>query len=312
MHSTIGIKESSNREIEKNFKLLTSAISFKQVFISKDLNVKIQAGILGLLFLILYFPIFPMLVYDWEHDPNYSHGFLIPLVSGYLVWRRRNQLAAQKVNPSNWGLLVIVFGLIMYVAANIAAELYTMRVSMLVVLSGILLAITGVQTFKTLLFPLSYLIFMIPIPYIIYNLIAFPLKLFVTQQTEFLLHLMNISVFREGNILYLATGPLEVVDACSGMRSMMSLLALSAIFGYLTLNSNLKRGILFLSAIPIAVLTNILRVTATGVLAHFYGQRVAEGFLHDFSGIAVFIAALICLVGIGSLLTWKKPQRIFS
>jgi exosortase len=272
----------------------------------------IQTGILGILFTLLYFPIFPLLIYDWNHDPNYSHGFLIPLVSGYLIWQHRKTLALQKINPSNWGLLWVLFGLVMYVTANIAAELYTMRVSILVVLSGIVISLFGLPTFKIVLFPIAYLLFMIPVPYIIYNLIAFPLKMFVTLQAEVLLHLISIPVLREGNVLHMATGPLEVVDACSGMRSLISLLALGAILGYFTLTSNLHRGILFVSAIPIAVLTNILRVTFTGVLAHYYGQKVAEGFLHEFSGLAVFITALICLVGIGGSLKWIKLQKTFS
>jgi len=293
--------------IEKNPKSVPDSPWLKRTSL-----MRAQIGVLSLLFLIVYAPIFPMLVYDWSYDPNYSHGFLIPLISGYLVWQQRKKLALQKTAPSNWGLVVVALGLAMYIAANIAAELYTMRVSMLVVLSGILLSMAGKQVFKTLLFPIGYLLFMIPIPYIIYNLIAFPLKLFVSEQATLLLNLMNIPVLREGNILHLATGPLEVVDACSGIRSLISLLALSAVFGYLTLNSNLKRGVLLISTIPIAILTNVLRVAVTGILAHFYGQQVAEGFLHEASGIVVFVSALACLVGIGGLLKWIKPQETFS
>ena len=280
-------------------------------WLKRTLFMRVQIGVLGLLFLILYSPLFPMLVYDWSHDPNYSHGFLIPGVSGYLVWRQREKLGFQKMSPSNWGLAITVLGLILYLVANIAAELYTMRVSMLIVLSGIILAIFGKNIFKILLFPVAYLLFMIPIPYIIYNLIAFPLKMFVTAQAETLLQGIGIPVLREGNVLHLSTGPLEVVDACSGMRSIMSLLALSAAFGYLTLKTNWKRILLFISAIPIAILTNLFRVTFTGILANSYGQRVAEGFLHEFSGVLVFGIALICLLGVRGLLSWIKPQETF-
>lgn len=243
----------------------------------------------------LYHDIIAKLVHDWLSDDNYSHGFLIPIIAAYLFWQRREKISKLSLQPSNVGFIVFGVGLFLFFVANIGAELFTMRFSMLVVFWGMIIFLLGFEAGKATLIPIAYLIFMIPLPAIIWNKIAFPLKLFATKMAVGVIRWLDISVYREGNIIHLSNATLQVVDACSGMRSLTSLLALSAAFAFITRHSRMKKWALFLSAIPIAIFVNVIRLTVTAVLAQHFGAGVAQGFLHELSGILVFIFAIFCL-----------------
>lgn len=235
------------------------------------------------------------LVKDWSIDPNFSHGFLIPVVALYMIWHKRESLQKIPARPVNAGIFIIIIGMLAHIAGNLGAELFVQRISMLITLFGAVLFLHGVRMCKALLVPLFYLLLMIPIPSIIWNKIAFPLQLFAAARASEMIQLISIPVFREGNILHLANTSLEVVDACSGIRSLTSLLALSGAFAYI---SPLKAGnkwVLFLSAIPIAVAVNVFRLTVTACAAVWIGPETAHGFLHDMSGLIVFGAALVLL-----------------
>jgi exosortase A len=231
---------------------------------------------------LLYFRILQGLVSDWVRMPDFSHGFLIPIVSLYFVYERRKSLSA--LNPStSWaGFGLLVFGILLYLLANLATEFFMMRFSMLVVLGGIILFLLGKEYFKALLFPLVFLIFMIPIPSVLMDRITFPMQLFASKVAARSLDLIGIPVLREGNIIQLANTSLEVAEACSGIRSLISLLALSVVFAYFSQNTTWKRIVLVLSTFPIAIIANAARVTGTGILAHHYGDQVAQGFFHGF------------------------------
>ncbi len=263
---------------------------------------------IGLLLGVLYFPVFVELVGDWVRDENYSHGFLVPLVTAFLVWRKRNRLQAMACDPNNWGLVTLIGGLGLLMVATIGAEYFTTRFSLLVVIAGLLLYLWGIEAFRELTFPLVYLVFMIPLPYVVFYSISFPLKLFASQCTEPVIRFLGIPVIREGNILHLSNLSLEVVDACSGLRSLISLLALGALFAYLTQKAAWKRWVLFLYTVPVAIGANIFRLTATAVMAQVYGEKVARGFLHQFSGMLVFIFAVVVLVITGWVLRWKSTS----
>jgi exosortase len=181
-----------------------------------------------------------------------------------------------------------------------------MRFSMLVVLGGIILFLLGKECFKTLLFPLAFLIFMIPIPSVLMDRITFPMQLFASKVAARSLDLIGIPVLREGNIIQLANTSLEVAEACSGIRSLISLLALSVVFAYFSQNTTWKRIVLVLSTFPIAIIANAARVTGTGILAHHYGDQVAQGFFHGFSGWILFVVAFACLFVFGSILSKLK------
>ncbi|MBI5742110.1 MAG: exosortase [Nitrospirae bacterium] len=235
-------------------------------------------------------------VMDWYNDENYSHGFLIPLISGYLLWQRKDNIRTVVINPSNWGLFILFSGLGIYLIGNLSGESFTMRLSMLIVLAGAVIFSSGLSFFKAVSFPFFYLIFMIPLPYLLYDSVAFPLKLLVSRFSVEFLSLIGILVLREGNIIHLAGTTLEVADACSGIRSIISLVALSTAIAYLTQQGWIKKSILIFLAVPIAVFVNAVRVIGTGILADEYGAAVAEGFFHEFAGLLIFGVAIILLI----------------
>jgi exosortase len=251
------------------------------------------------------------MVVDWSTNENYSHGFLIPFISAYLIWQNKAKLSTIPRHPSNTGLLLLAGGLVVFLVGDLGSELFTMRFSMLIVLLGLAVYTAGWRFSKILSLPVGYLIFMIPLPAIIWYKIAFPLKLFATTIATTVIQWLEVPVHSEGNIIHLSHHSLEVVDACSGLRSLTSLLALSAAFALITSHSKSRKSILFLSAIPIAILVNILRLAATAVLSEHYGTQVAQGFLHGASGILVFVLAFILLYMVHLLLqkTFAKNSR---
>jgi exosortase len=266
----------------------------------------LQITILFLAFLALYYPFIQTLVQDWDTNDNYSQGYFIPFVAAFMIWWMREELAAIELKPSSWGIALIVLGLFQLFIAKVGSEYFLQRTSMIVVLFGICLFLFGGRLTKAVWLPLAYLVFMIPLPAIIWNRIAFPLQLFASALTEDVVQLIGIPIFREGNVLHLAQTSLEVVDACSGLRSLVNILGLAVGLGFLMNKEAWKRWALFLSAFPIAIIVNIIRLSATAVLASLYGGEVARGFLHDFSGWLVFVAGIALLIGVQGVLNKAK------
>ena len=265
-------------------------------------STRIHLSLTLCLLVMLYYRIVPDMVLDWYKDDNYSHGFLVPIIAGYFLWQRWPELKEKVVKPEGMGLALMLLALLQLTIAWLGSEYFTMRSSLIVLLAGLALYLFGREVLKGLALPLGYLIFMVPIPYIIYDAVAFPLKLFITKASVATLQMMGVIVMREGNIIMLPTTTLEVADACSGIRSLMSLLALAAAYAFMIQTSNLKRAILIVSAVPIAIFTNGLRVIVTGILAQWWGAKAAEGFFHEFAGLAVFALAMVILVAEGALL----------
>jgi len=262
----------------------------------------IWAGFLAVAAGVVYWPIVVPMVRQWAADDNYSHGFLVPFIAGYLAYMRRDELLEAEVRPAESGLVLVLFGLAMLLFGWLATEYFTMRASLVVMVAGSVLHILGWRIFRILLAPLAYLLLMIPIPYIVYDAAAFPLKLFVTKVSVLALKAMGIVIWQEGNILMFPSITLEVADACSGLRSIMSLLALGAAYAFVLHTSVRDRVVLIASTLPIAVFTNCLRVIATGVLAQHFGAAAAEGFFHEFAGFFVFFAAVLMFVALGAIL----------
>lgn len=242
------------------------------------------------------------MVLDWAKDDNYSHGFLVPFIAGYLAFMRKDDLLAAEVRPANAGLGLVALGLMLLFLGWLGTEYFTMRSSMVVILAGAVLYLLGWEIFTILLAPLAYLLLMVPIPYIIYDAAAFPLKLFVTKVSVLSMKALGVVVLQEGNILMFPNITLEVADACSGLRSIMSLLALGAAYAFVFFPRARDRVILILSTLPIAVFTNCLRVIATGILAQYFGSAAAEGFFHEFAGLFVFAGAVVMFVALGAVL----------
>lgn len=269
----------------------------------------IGAGVFLVAFGLLYHQAISSMVTDWSIDPNYSHGFLVPLISGYFIWIKKEVLAELTPQRSVLGLLVALGGLAMFLVGSVAGESFTIRVSMLVVLSGALLFALGWPIFRELAFPLAFLLFMVPLPYILYDSVAFPLRMMITKYSVEIMKFLGVAVLREGNIIHLTNTTLEVADACSGIRSIISLLALSTAMAYLFFKPMWKRIVLVALAIPMAVFANGVRVVGTGVLASHFGPEVAQGFFHEFAGLAVFALAMAMLVAAAAVLSWIGRSR---
>src|SRR5438105_257381 len=254
-------------------------------------HVVLLAGAFG----YLYASVLPALVADWGNDPDYSHGFLIPVLSGYFLWERRHALAQFPVQPSPVGFLVMLLGITMLLLGQVGAELFLMRVSLVVLIAGLVLYHGGWRYLKGMAFPIVFLLFMIPWPALILNALTLPLQLLAARLSTSSLQLMNLPVYREGNVIFLPHATLEVVEACSGIRSLVSLLALAMALAYMTQPHVWKMTVLVVSALPIAIIANALRIWGTGVLAQVYGAQAAEGFYHTFAGWLVFIVAFVLL-----------------
>jgi exosortase len=252
-----------------------------------------------------YWTVMAKLLHDWGANDDYSHGFLIIPVAGYLVWERRHRLAAAPHRPTIAGLGLLLFGLAALAAGTLGAELFVARTSLIVVLAGITLFLGGWAHLRILLFPLAFLVLMIPIPMIVFNRVAFPLQLLASRLGETALWLLHIPVLRQGNIITLANTTLEVAEACSGIRSLVSLLTLSIVYAYFTEGRRSVQLLLIGSTVPIAVFTNGLRVAAIGVGAYYLGPRAVDGAFHTASGWLVFVLAFALL------LLLQRTARVF-
>jgi len=253
-----------------------------------------SAVLLGLV-VLLYAGVLKALVGQWWGDPDYGHGFLVPLFSGYVVWRQREQWLNTESKPANFGLLVMVGAIVLLLVGSLGAELFTSRVSLLALLAGMILFLAGWKVLRAVSFPLAFLLLMIPIPVIIYNQITFPLQLLASRFATFWLEVVQVPVLREGNVLILPNYSLEVVEACSGIRSLMTLITLAIAYGYLVEPRRWLRYLLVILMIPIAIVSNAIRIMGTGVLTYRFGPKAAEGFFHEFSGWVIFLAALILM-----------------
>jgi exosortase len=264
--------------------------------------------IIALPFLALYSAVFSRLMQDWLHDDNYSHGFLILPVAMYFVWERRQRLMTLQRRPHAFGLVIVLLSSAMVVGGTLGAELFTTRIALLGTIVGSVIFLCGWSHLQLLAFPIGFLLLMIPLPTIIFNQIAFPLQLTASKLGEVTLAAVGIPVVREGNVIYLAHSTLEVAEACSGIRSLVSLLTFGIIYGYFTDRRTTVRLAIACSTVPVAIAANGLRVAGTGIAAHFYGEAAATGFLHTFSGLLMFAASLAILSLTTRLVRWITPQ----
>jgi exosortase len=263
----------------------------------------------GLAFLWLYARVFATLASDWTTDDNYSHGFFILPLALYFVWERRARLASLTPRPSVAGLLVVLFGLAVFLAGVLGADRFLPRVSLLIVLAGSVVYLAGWNMLRAMAFPLAFLLLMVPLPALIFNEIAFPLQILASRAGEAAMVAVHVPVLREGNVMILAHTTLEVAEACSGIRSLISLLTLGLVFGYFSDPRSSVRWVVALSTIPVAILDNAVRVAGTGIAAQYYGDAAAEGFFHTFSGWLLFIVACLAVALITRIASAVLPDR---
>ena len=260
---------------------------------------------------LLYHGIAKSLVRDWWNDPNFSHGFFVPIFSGFLVWQDRRRLAAIPVNPSWWGIGIMGAALAAMVVGVFGSELFLSRTSLILLLAGMAVYFRGWRFFRAVLFPWVILFLMVPLPAIVFNQIALPLQMMASKLASTALSVMGVPVLREGNVLTLPAMPLEVAEACSGIRSLISLATLAVIYSSFVEPKALGRCLLVVMAAPIAVIANALRIVGTGLLVQYWDPNKALGFFHEFSGWVIFIASLALLIAAHGLirLVVHRPAR---
>lgn len=259
------------------------------------MNTKLEFSVLLILWAVAFILVYPDLIHGWLKHSNNSHGILVPLVSLYFIWQKREKLRQVKISNSNWGAFILIISMGLYLLGYGGSIAVISRAMIVLSLIGLVLFALGTTFFKLLAFPLFFLLFMIPVPDSIVGVIALPLQLFATNISSFVIQALSLPVYQEGNMLYFTQTQLEVAEACSGIRSLVSLAMLGVIFAYMCDKGWGRKAILLASAIPLALFANILRVTGTGVLAHFYGDKVARGFIHEFSGLAAFAFGFVLL-----------------
>jgi len=266
-----------------------------------------RVGALTAVIAWLYFSVLLRLAQQWWHDPNFSHGFLVPVFSLYVVWRNRARITRESPDPTWWGLPIVFLAIFLLLAGTMGSELFLARSSLLILIVGLIVLFRGWRYFRLVLFPWLFLFLMIPIPEIIFNQITFPLQILASKIAAGLLPLAGVPVFREGNIIRLPTMPLEVAEACSGIRSLLSLTTIAVIYGYFQESSNWRCVVLAVASIPIAILANSFRIFGTGLLVQYWSPEVAEGFFHSLSGMFIFLFSLVLLVACHRMLCF--PDR---
>jgi len=264
---------------------------------------------IGLLLVALYYRIAIKLVVDWYNIPDYSHGFLVPLFSLFLLWDRRKKIAETPVRQSWAGLSLVVLGLIILIFGVYGVDLFTSRISFVILLTGLIWTFLGSAMLHQLRFPILILLLAIPFPEIIFNQITFPLQLLASKLASSTLPLLGVPVLQEGNVIQLPVMKLEVAEACSGIRSLMSLFTLAVFYGYFLERTTSRRVILALASIPIAVAANAIRIVGTGLCVQYWDPVKALGFFHEFSGWVMFIISLVCLYLIHRIMLLVAPYK---
>jgi len=259
------------------------------------------------LFITLYFPVLVPLVHQWIADPNYRHGMLVPIISGFIIFRRRRVLEKTRGGGGETtGFLIMMLSAVLLIGGTAAAEFFTSRFSLPLFLIGASLYIRGKNFTKKAAFPLLFLFLMIPLPYIIYFKITSPLQLMSAKLSAGILHAIHITAIRKGNTILLPNYTLDVVAACSGLRSMMTMFTLALILSAFSTFTVSKKIILVACAVPIAIVANTFRLVVTATGAYISGPELAEGVLHHISGLIVFLAGFILLIVTAGILKWIK------
>ncbi len=243
------------------------------------------------------------LVSQWANDEDMGHGFFVPLIAAYIAWQHRDEVLSLPLQPSMWGIPLLLWGAFQLTIGNLGAELFLQRTAIIFTIVGAVWLVCGTRILRILAFPLALLVFMVPIPTVIYNQITFPLQLFASSVAEVSLNLIGIPALREGNVLELANNKLSVIEACSGIRSLLSLTFLSLVYGYFFDQKGWVRPVLLIGVIPIAIIANAARVTITGIISE-YDKELAQGVFHSLEGWVIFMVAFVMLGALHQMVNW--------
>jgi exosortase len=255
----------------------------------------LPCAIVAVLLCVLYYRVAIKLVYDWYTIPDYSHGFLVPFFAAFLIWDKRKELSSTPIKQSWAGIALVIFSVAVLILGVYGVELFTARMSFVMLLTGLIWTFFGWAMLKALRFPLLVLILAIPFPAIVFNQITFPLQLLASRIASDILPFLGVPTLHEGNVIELPVMKLEVAEACSGIRSLMSLFTLAVFYGYFLEKTTKRRVILALASIPIAVAANVVRIVGTGLCVQYWDPDKALGFFHEFSGWVMFVISLACL-----------------
>jgi exosortase A len=271
----------------------------------------VATAVVAVLVAVAYRQVFATLVRTWEANPDYSHGWIIPPIAVFLFWREWKRFVAAIGRGTAWGLLIIVAALAGYVLSIRAGVFMTQGYSFVLLLFGVSLFVFGGAATRKIWFPISYLVFMLPIPPFLLHVVSFQLKVFAARAGSAAAFKLGVPLVRSGMTIHLPAGSLRIANPCSGLRSLIALVALGALFAYLTRGRVWKRVVLFLSAVPLAVGANMLRIALLCVVASVFGIESALGFFHDFSGFLLFAVAFLGLLLVRRLLgLGREPEEV--
>jgi exosortase len=264
---------------------------------------------IAILLVLLYYRVAVKLVYDWSTIEDYSHGPLVPFFAAFLIWDKRKVLSATPIKQTWSGLILVVFSIAVLILGVYGVDLFTTRVSFVMLLAGLTWTLFGSAMLRALRFPLLVLVLAIPFPAIVFNRITFPLQLLASRVASDILPLLGVPTLHEGNVIELPIMKLEVAEACSGIRSLMSLFTLAVFYGYFLERTTKRRVILALASIPIAVTANVARIVGTGLCVQYWDPEKALGFFHEFSGWVMFIVSLVCLYLVHRVMRLISPAK---
>lgn len=258
-------------------------------------------------FLILYFPMFIRLVKYWDINPNYGHGYFVPLAAAYLVWRKRKELKNLATEPYKLNLIILPAALLLYIIGTQGLILSASVLSFIIVIGWLMVTFLGKKMTRGMLFPLVFLLFIVPIPYL--SRLTAPMQNVSSYLSAKVLGILQFTVYREGNIIMLPNMSLEVAAVCSGLRALVLVMTVGAFYAYITFRSNRNRWLLFLLCTPIAIVANVVRIVVTAVLAQYASSKIVFKFIHDFSGIFVFVVAGVFISITGVIIQWLFRRK---
>jgi len=262
------------------------------------------------LFLVTYIPTIRWMIDRWMAEGSYySHGFIVPIISLYFVWRKKDELKEVSTTGSTAGLAIAIVGLVFHLICAALRVYFLSGFSFVLVLYGLVLFFFGKQVVRKLMFPIFFLLAMVPLPLVLISHLTVKLKLFVGDSSVWVLNHIGFPCVRDGSMVKMPDSFILIAAPCSGLRSLIALLTLGILFAYTSKLPNIKRGLLFLSAIPIAMGSNLVRIVLLAIVNDLYGEPVAMGFFHDFSGFMVFALAFLGLVTVNRALEGAKQDE---